>query len=107
MNAFVVDILRTPIGKYGGALSSVRPDDLAAAVHPDGRLAEDVRSESEDRLPGARRQVLGGAGQGHLARNLARGGVEDVAEAAARAGDLLAVDEMMQRDGHFELTLAL
>ena len=32
MNAFVVDILRTPIGKYGGALSSVRPDDLAALV---------------------------------------------------------------------------
>jgi 3-oxoadipyl-CoA thiolase len=29
---FVVDILRTPIGKYGGTLSSVRPDDLAALV---------------------------------------------------------------------------
>jgi 3-oxoadipyl-CoA thiolase len=27
---FVIDALRTPIGKYGGALSSVRPDDLAA-----------------------------------------------------------------------------
>jgi 3-oxoadipyl-CoA thiolase len=32
MNAFILDILRTPIGKYGGALSSVRPDDLAALV---------------------------------------------------------------------------
>jgi acetyl-CoA C-acetyltransferase len=30
--AFVVDILRTPIGKWGGALASVRPDDLAAHV---------------------------------------------------------------------------
>ena len=30
--AYIVDILRTPIGKYGGALSSVRPDDLAAHV---------------------------------------------------------------------------
>jgi 3-oxoadipyl-CoA thiolase len=30
--AYVVDILRTPIGKYGGMLSSVRPDDLAAFV---------------------------------------------------------------------------
>jgi acetyl-CoA C-acetyltransferase len=29
---FVVDAVRTPIGKYGGALSSVRPDDLAALV---------------------------------------------------------------------------
>ncbi len=28
--AYIVDILRTPIGKYGGALASVRPDDLAA-----------------------------------------------------------------------------
>lgn len=27
---YVVDALRTPIGKYGGALSSVRPDDLLA-----------------------------------------------------------------------------
>ncbi len=29
-NVFVVDALRTPIGKYGGALSAVRPDDLVA-----------------------------------------------------------------------------
>jgi acetyl-CoA C-acetyltransferase len=29
---FVVDAVRTPIGKYGGALSSIRPDDLAALV---------------------------------------------------------------------------
>jgi acetyl-CoA acetyltransferase family protein len=30
--AYIVDILRTPIGKYGGMLASVRPDDLAALV---------------------------------------------------------------------------
>ena len=30
--AYVVDTLRTPIGKYGGALSSIRPDDLLAHV---------------------------------------------------------------------------
>ncbi|WP_227445362.1 3-oxoadipyl-CoA thiolase [Cognatishimia sp. F0-27] len=30
MDAFVCDGLRTPIGRYGGALSSIRPDDLAA-----------------------------------------------------------------------------
>src|SRR5678809_531984 len=29
---FIVDAIRTPIGKYGGALSSVRPDDLLAHV---------------------------------------------------------------------------
>lgn len=28
--AYIIDILRTPIGKYGGALASVRPDDLLA-----------------------------------------------------------------------------
>ena len=30
--AYIIDIIRTPIGRYGGALSSVRPDDLAAHV---------------------------------------------------------------------------
>src|SRR5829696_490412 len=29
---FIIDSVRTPIGKYGGALSSVRPDDLLAVV---------------------------------------------------------------------------
>ncbi|HEU5222531.1 MAG TPA: acetyl-CoA C-acyltransferase [Candidatus Lumbricidophila sp.] len=32
VEAFLVDGVRTPIGRYGGALASVRPDDLAAAV---------------------------------------------------------------------------
>ncbi len=31
-DCFVIDAIRTPIGKYGGALSSVRPDDLLAHV---------------------------------------------------------------------------
>ena len=30
--AWIVDAARTPIGRYGGALASVRPDDLAAIV---------------------------------------------------------------------------
>jgi acetyl-CoA C-acetyltransferase len=30
--AYVIDAIRTPIGRYGGALSSVRSDDLAALV---------------------------------------------------------------------------
>ena len=29
---YVIDAVRTPIGKYGGALSAVRPDDLLATV---------------------------------------------------------------------------
>ncbi|MFJ2743828.1 thiolase family protein [Streptomyces sp. NPDC087440] len=31
-DVYVVDAVRTPVGKYGGALSGVRPDDLAATV---------------------------------------------------------------------------
>ena len=30
--AYIIDILRTPIGKFGGSLASVRPDDLACLV---------------------------------------------------------------------------
>ncbi len=32
MSAFVCDAVRSPIGKYGGTLASIRPDDLAAQV---------------------------------------------------------------------------
>ena len=46
MNAYLCDGVRTPIGRYGGALSSVRTDDLGAipiralmARHPDLDLA--------------------------------------------------------------------
>lgn len=31
-DVYIIDTIRTPIGKYGGALSSVRPDDLLAHV---------------------------------------------------------------------------
>jgi len=31
-SAYIVDIVRTPIGKFGGTLASIRPDDLAAHV---------------------------------------------------------------------------
>jgi acetyl-CoA acyltransferase len=41
-SAFLYDAVRTPFGRYGGALAGVRPDDLAAGVlravvarHPD------------------------------------------------------------------------
>lgn len=48
--AVVVHAVRTPVGRYGGALSSVRPDDLAALVirrliersKIDGALVDDV-----------------------------------------------------------------
>ena len=48
--AWIVEAVRTPIGRYGGALASVRPDDLAALVvravvdrsGVDAALVEDV-----------------------------------------------------------------
>jgi len=30
--AYIIDVVRTPVGKYGGKLSSIRPDDLLAHV---------------------------------------------------------------------------
>jgi 3-oxoadipyl-CoA thiolase len=67
-SAYIIDVLRTPIGKYGGSLASVRPDDLAALVIKkilernvsiDPTLIEDV--------------VLGAANQaGEDNRNVAR-----------------------------------
>ena len=67
-DAFVCDAIRTPIGRFGGALASVRADDLAA--HPLGRLLE--RNPSLD--PAAIDEVvLGCANQaGEDNRNVAR-----------------------------------
>ena len=30
MTAYIVDYIRTPIGRYGGALATIRTDNLAA-----------------------------------------------------------------------------
>ena len=30
--AYIIDSVRTPVGRYGGALSTIRPDDLLALV---------------------------------------------------------------------------
>ena len=32
MDAFICDASRTPIGRYGGAVAKMHPDDLAALV---------------------------------------------------------------------------
>jgi acetyl-CoA acetyltransferase family protein len=68
LDAYVLDAVRTPFGRYGGALAGVRPDDLAAFV---------VRS-IVDRSPGLdpaaiEDVVLGNAnGAGEENRNVAR-----------------------------------
>jgi 3-oxoadipyl-CoA thiolase len=67
-SAYVVDILRTPIGKYGGALSTVRPDDLTALVIKNlvGRHPWLDVNEIEDVVVGAANQA------GEDNRNVAR-----------------------------------
>ena len=65
--AYLVDGVRTPVGRYGGALADVRPDDLAALV-----IAELVRRTAVD---GAAidEVVFGAANQaGEDNRNVAR-----------------------------------
>ena len=69
--AWIVEAVRTPIGRYGGALASVRPDDLAALVlravvdraGVDPALVEDVilgcaNQAGEDNRDVARMAVL-------------------------------------------------
>ena len=43
MNAYIIDPIRTPVGRYGGALSSVRPDDMAGDL-----IAELIRRTGID-----------------------------------------------------------
>ncbi|WP_019544616.1 thiolase family protein [Streptomyces sulphureus] len=65
---YLVDAVRTPVGKYGGALSGVRPDDLAA--HALGSLVERSPSLDAGRIDDV---VLGNAnGAGEENRNVAR-----------------------------------
>lgn len=65
---YIIDAIRTPIGKYGGALSPLRPDDLAALVisrliERNGALAPSLYNEV----------ILGCANQaGEDNRNVAR-----------------------------------
>lgn len=57
--AYLVDILRTPVGKFGGSLSAVRPDDLAAHVIREllSRLPQLPSEAIEDVIFGAANQA--------------------------------------------------
>jgi len=66
-DAYLVDGIRTPVGRYGGALSSVRPDDLAALVVGETVARSGVPHEAIDEV------ILGAANQaGEDNRNVAR-----------------------------------
>jgi 3-oxoadipyl-CoA thiolase len=65
--AFLVGGVRTPVGRYGGALSSVRPDDLAALVLREVVARTGMDPASIDEV------ILGNAnGAGEENRNVAR-----------------------------------
>lgn len=65
--AFLVGGVRTPVGRYGGALSSVRPDDLAALVVREAVSRAGLDPDSIDEV------ILGNAnGAGEENRNVAR-----------------------------------
>lgn len=67
VEAFLVGGVRTPVGRYGGALSSVRPDDLAALVLKESALRAGIDPSSIDEV------ILGNAnGAGEENRNVAR-----------------------------------
>ncbi|MGZ0712755.1 thiolase family protein (plasmid) [Coraliomargarita sp. W4R53] len=66
-DAYLVGGTRTPIGRYGGALASVRPDDLAALVVADAVRRAGVDPAMIDEV------ILGAANQaGEDNRNVAR-----------------------------------
>ena len=66
--AYIIDVVRTPIGRYGGKLSSIRPDDLLAHVI----IALMARNPDVD--PAAIEDVIAGAANqaGEDNRNVAR-----------------------------------
>ncbi|MEN0083261.1 MAG: acetyl-CoA C-acyltransferase [Leifsonia sp.] len=65
--AYLVDGVRTPVGRYGGALAGVRPDDLAALVVGEVVRRAGVPGDALDEV------VLGAANQaGEDNRNVAR-----------------------------------
>lgn len=65
--AFLIGGARTPVGRYGGALSGVRPDDLAALVVKEAVLRAGVDPDTVDEV------ILGNAnGAGEENRNVAR-----------------------------------
>jgi len=67
-SAYIIDILRTPVGKYGGMLATVRPDDLAALVIR--KLIERNPEVDPDQLEDV---IFGAANQaGEDNRNVAR-----------------------------------
>jgi 3-oxoadipyl-CoA thiolase len=107
MDAYIIDALRTPIGKYAGTLSTIRPDDLAAYIvraivarNPwlDPNLIEDVilgaanQSGEDNRNVGRMAALLAGLPitvGGITVNRLCASGLQAIGDAARaiRSGD--------------------
>ena len=66
--AYIVDAIRTPVGRYGGVLSAIRPDDLLATI------LRGLLQRNENLDPRAIEEVIAGAANqsGEDNRNVAR-----------------------------------
>lgn len=66
--AYVIDAIRTPVGKYGGVLAGIRPDDMLATV------LRGLLQRNENLDPAAIEEVISGAANqsGEDNRNVAR-----------------------------------
>ncbi|AYA38035.1 thiolase family protein [Hymenobacter oligotrophus] len=105
--SYIVDAVRTPVGKFGGALSAVRPDDLAAVVLRellrrnntiDPKLVEDVIMGAANQAGEDNRNVARMAGllaglpasvAGVTVNRLCASGLQSIIDAtrAVRSGD--------------------
>ncbi|QHL88246.1 acetyl-CoA C-acyltransferase [Nibribacter ruber] len=67
-DAYIIDIIRTPVGKFGGSLCSIRPDDLGAHV------IKELMARNPDVNPKDIEDVIFGAANqaGEDNRNVAR-----------------------------------
>ena len=87
-HAFVCDAIRTPFGRYGGALSSIRTDDLGAIFGDQGAISADAEAavprvaRASGRLHHEEAVALDGAIE--IAPRSVDGTVPDVQLAAAR-----------------------
>ncbi|GAA1346886.1 acetyl-CoA C-acyltransferase [Falsarthrobacter nasiphocae] len=111
-DAYLVSGVRTPVGRYGGALSSVRPDDLAALTIAELLRRTGLPSEAVDEV------ILGNAnGAGEENRNVARmawllaGGDESVPgitvnRLCASGMSAIAMAAQMVRSGDADVVIA-
>ncbi len=107
-DAFVIDALRTPVGRHGGALPEVRPDDLAGrvirtAVDRNGidpeRIDELTHADQDAFALESHRRAVAAQDAGTFAREIVAVSVNGARGAEPR---VVEVDEGPRRDTSLE-----